>query len=53
LSADQASAAGFEAVYALGDLEPDPVRSMTRAEELLAQLGQRVMERHPASSATE
>ncbi len=51
LSAEQAYAAGFEAVYALSDLEPDPVRSMTRAEELLAQLGQRVMEQHLASSA--
>jgi glycerate 2-kinase len=35
LSADQLAAAGIERAYALADLEPDPVRSMADAAQLL------------------
>ncbi|HXS64625.1 MAG TPA: glycerate kinase [Streptosporangiaceae bacterium] len=39
LSAEDAAAAGFAAVYALTDLEPDQAASIARAEELLQQVG--------------
>jgi glycerate kinase len=42
LTAREASGAGFAAVYELRDLEPDPARSMRRAAELLAAIGERI-----------
>ncbi|ATL72447.1 glycerate kinase [Nocardia terpenica] len=38
--------AGFEAVYALSDLEPDLARSIAHAPELLEQVGARIAERY-------
>lgn len=42
LSAEAASAAGFERVYALAELEPDPARSMAEAVALLTEVGRRI-----------
>lgn len=42
LSPRQLAAAGIDSAYALGDLEPDPVASMTNAATLLEELGRRV-----------
>lgn len=42
LDAAQLHRAGFAAAYALSELEPDPVRSMTQAAELLERVGQRI-----------
>jgi glycerate kinase len=39
LSPDEVASAGFAAVYALTDLEPDRAASIARAEELLRQVG--------------
>ena len=39
LTADQLAAAGITAVYALSDLEPDPVRSSAEADLLLRRVG--------------
>ena len=38
----EANAAGFAGVYTLSDLEPDPVRSMRHAAELLTKVGERL-----------
>ncbi|MFG1790499.1 glycerate kinase [Nocardia sp. NPDC049149] len=46
LSADEISAAGFTACYALSDLEPDPARSIAHAGPLLEDLGARIAARH-------
>ncbi|MBS1897933.1 MAG: glycerate kinase [Actinobacteria bacterium] len=42
LSAEAARAAGFERVYALAELEPDPARSMAEAVALLTEVGRRI-----------
>lgn len=42
LGAAQAAAAGFAAVHALTDLEPDPARCMAEAGPLLERLGERL-----------
>ncbi|RMI34397.1 glycerate kinase [Nocardia stercoris] len=42
LSAEQLHRAGFEQCYELAALEPDPVRSMVAAAELLRQVGARI-----------
>ena len=42
LSREALRAAGFDRVWSLADLEPDPQRSMTHAAELLARVGEDV-----------
>jgi glycerate kinase len=42
LSESEAMAGGFDAVWALSDLEPDVARSMTNAAALLTQLGEAI-----------
>ena len=42
LTAEAAAAAGFERVYALSELEPDPARSMAEAVRLLTEVGRRI-----------
>ena len=42
LSAEAARSAGFERVYALAELEPDPARSMAEAVSLLTEVGRRI-----------
>ena len=42
LSLEEVAAAGFRAVYALSDLEPDRAVSMARAEKLLQQVGAQI-----------
>ncbi|MGB7448680.1 MAG: glycerate kinase, partial [Ornithinimicrobium sp.] len=42
LSREELQGAGFETVYALGDIEPDLQRSLTNAETLLERLGSQV-----------
>ncbi|MGY1708421.1 glycerate kinase [Geodermatophilus sp. SYSU D00758] len=42
----QLRAAGFEAAYALADLEPDPARSMAGAAPLLERVGAELLGRH-------
>lgn len=42
LSPEAARAAGFERVYALAELEPDPARSMAEAVALLTEVGRRI-----------
>ncbi|WP_433196683.1 glycerate kinase [Nocardia sp. CA-107356] len=42
LTPQQIRAAGFTAVYALADLEPDPVRSMSRPVPLLERVGEQI-----------
>ncbi|HEY3906911.1 MAG TPA: glycerate kinase [Streptosporangiaceae bacterium] len=42
LSAEEVAGAGFAAVYALVDLEPDRAVSMTRADELLRRVGAQI-----------
>lgn len=42
LSQEAAQAAGFARVYALSELEPDPVRSMAEAVALLTEVGRRI-----------
>jgi glycerate kinase len=39
ISAEEGEAAGFDAIHALSDREPDPARSMAQAAALLTQLG--------------
>ncbi|MEV6068069.1 glycerate kinase [Nocardia sp. NPDC052001] len=43
LTPDQLRAAGFTAAYALTDLEPDPVRCMADAAELVRRIGERIV----------
>ncbi len=43
LSAEEVTGAGFAAVYALTDTEPDRAASMARAEELLRQVGAQIV----------
>ncbi|VXB52333.1 glycerate kinase II [Microbacterium sp. 8M] len=42
LTPEAAAAAGFERVYALSELEPDPARSMAEAVRLLTEVGRRI-----------
>ncbi|MEU1425509.1 glycerate kinase [Nocardia sp. NPDC005746] len=42
LTPDQVRGAGFEAAYALSELEPDPARSMADAADLLERIGERI-----------
>ncbi|WP_433592174.1 glycerate kinase [Nocardia sp. CA-145437] len=42
LTPDQVRDAGFEAAYALSELEPDPARSMADAADLLERIGERI-----------
>jgi glycerate kinase len=42
LTPAEANAAGFEGVYTLSELEPDPVRSMSHAAELLAMAAEKL-----------
>src|SRR5689334_5441256 len=42
LTPAEANGAGFAGVYTLSDLEPDPVRSMSHAAELLTKVGERL-----------
>ncbi|MGN8025498.1 glycerate kinase [Microbacterium sp. 22242] len=42
LSPEAARTAGFERVYALSELEPDPAASMANAKTLLAEVGRRL-----------
>ncbi|MBO0980819.1 glycerate kinase [Microbacterium sp. SD291] len=42
LSAAEATASGFRAVYPLSDLEPDPAVSIANAKALLVQVGRRI-----------
>jgi glycerate 2-kinase len=44
LSLDEVAAAGFRAVYALSDLEPDQAASMAAVEKLLQQVGAQIAE---------
>ncbi|MFI9405358.1 glycerate kinase [Nocardia sp. NPDC052316] len=46
LAAQEIHAAGFDACYALTDLEPDPARSIAQASHLLQQVGAQVAEQH-------
>jgi glycerate kinase len=50
LTAAEARAAGFAGVYALSDVEPDRDRSMSRAAELLAMMGEKLARDLPTAS---
>lgn len=46
LSREQVVAAGFDAAFALSDLEPEPDRSVAEARLLLERLGERIADRY-------
>ena len=49
LSPEQAERAGFDRIWALADLEPDPARSMAHAPDLLAKLAREIAADLPRS----
>lgn len=53
LRPDQVAEAGFDAVFALSDLEPDPARSMAEAGRLLEQVGAHIARHLRSPSGTE
>ncbi len=52
LSLDQVVGAGFDGVFALSELEPDPARSMAEAGRLLEQVGVEIARTHLNATST-